>query len=200
MSATPAKSVPAGDSVVSGQAVSPYFAAKGNGTAATPPEPTATGVSSYHATSATPATRVPAGMSGPSNSPYNGSPAAPLKGQSLPMPTAKSVPATLPSPSAMPAVPMRTRPVPPPAAPVVPATLPGMTETPPVANEAVSHLLATAKGSGPVEVRKASIQELVKLKANTPEVLAAMDRLSDDPVPQIRAEAVIAGARLKMGR
>jgi hypothetical protein len=69
-----------------------------------------------------------------------------------------------------------------------------------MSDETVGHLLATARGNGPVEVRKTSIQELVKLKANTPEVLAAMDSLSDDPVPSVRAEAVIAGARLKLGR
>jgi hypothetical protein len=71
---------------------------------------------------------------------------------------------------------------------------------PTVKNEEFAQLLATAKGNGPVEARKASIQELVKLKANTAEVLAALEELSNDSAPAIRAEAVIAGARLKMGR
>jgi hypothetical protein len=41
---------------------------------------------------------------------------------------------------------------------------------------------------------------LAKLKANTPEVMAALDGLSDDPVPGVRAEAIIAAARLRLGR
>jgi hypothetical protein len=82
--------------------------------------------------------------------------------------------------------------MPAPAAPVVPAAA--------VHSELVDHLLQTAKGTGPVEVRKASIQELSKMKANTPEVMAALDGLADDPVPAVRAEAIIAAARLRMGR
>jgi hypothetical protein len=110
---------------------------------------------------------------------------------------AKTAPAPLPA-VPMPAAPMpNSRPMPPPPAPVVPASLPEVVAK---ADETVSHLLETARGAGPVEVRKASIQELVKLKANTPEVRTALEGLTDDPVPAIRAEAVIASARLQMGR
>ena len=70
----------------------------------------------------------------------------------------------------------------------------------PANGEIIEHLLTTAQGNGPVEVRKASIQELAKMKANTPEVMVALDGLSDDPAPAVRAEAIIAAARLRMGR
>jgi hypothetical protein len=67
-------------------------------------------------------------------------------------------------------------------------------------SEIVDHLVKTAKGDAPLEVRKASIQELVKLKANSPDVMAALNSLADDPAPSIRAEAIIAAARLRMGQ
>jgi hypothetical protein len=51
-----------------------------------------------------------------------------------------------------------------------------------------------------VEVRKACIRALVRCQAATPNVFAALEALTDDPVPAVRAEAVIGQARLKMGR
>jgi hypothetical protein len=169
---------------------SPYFATTTTGPAPLAPEPTAPDVSSYHAMAATPALPVPAGKPAPSASPYNGAPSPIITGRSLPVPP----PAPLPAPTAMPSVPMKTRPMPAPAAPVVPATMPAADV------EKVKILLTTAKGPGAVEERKASIKELVQMKANTPEVLAALEMLSDDAAPAVRTEAVIAGARLKMGR
>jgi hypothetical protein len=81
--------------------------------------------------------------------------------------------------------------MPAPAAPVIPAGL---------NPEMVEHLLRNARGDNPLDVRKQSIRELAKLKAKTPEVMVALDGLSDDPEPSVRAEAIIAAARLRMGR
>jgi hypothetical protein len=178
-------------------APSPYFATKGTGSSVTPQptDPVAPGVSSYFPTAATPAKPM-ATSTTMMASPYNSAtPMAPAK--PVPAPLAKTAPGSLPTPAAMPTVPMSPRPMPAPPAPVVPASMPAAVS---ISDETVGHLLATARGNAPVEVRKTSIQELVKLKANTPEVMAALDSLSDDPVPSVRAEAVIAGARLKMGR
>ena len=111
----------------------------------------------------------------------------------------KATPAPLPVPVNMPATPLSNKPMPSPAAPVVPAAVtvvPAM----PVNGDIIQHLLQTARGNGPAEVRKASIEELAKMKANTPEVMVALDGLSDDQVPAVRAEAIIAAARLRMGR
>jgi hypothetical protein len=201
---------------------SPYYA-----TAATPTiinrpnEPAVSAVSSYHPTAVTVSAPLPVVTN--TASPYNSWPAAPAK----PAPVVKAVPAQLPAPAALPAMPLSTKPMPAPAAPVVPAaTVPAVVPivpaatvpvavpvTPiapaataavvkamPASGEIVNHLLTTAKGDGPIEVRKASIQELAKMKANTPEVMVALDGLSDDPTPTIRAEAIIAAARLRMGR
>jgi 2-oxoglutarate dehydrogenase E2 component (dihydrolipoamide succinyltransferase) len=135
----------------------------------------------------------------PDSSPYN---SVIMPAKPKPTPVVKATPpapAPLPVPAAMPMP--NARPMPPPAAPVVPAaTVPAADPAMSAGNEAVAHLLQTAKGNGPVEVRKASIQELAKLKLKTPEVMAALDNLSDDPTPAVRAEAIIASARLRMGR
>ena len=212
---------PAMDSTASVPAPSPYFATMGTGTTvmSQPAEPAAPGVSAYHPTAATPAKQMTVMKTLPA-SPYNAVAVIPSK--PIPAPMAKSVPAPLPVPASMPTVPMSPRPMPAPPAPVVPASMsmapsaPRSIATPPappappapafmpaatsMSEETVGHLLATARGTGPVEVRKTSIQELVKLKANTPEVMAGLESLSDDPVPSVRAEAVIAAARLRMGR
>jgi hypothetical protein len=161
---------------------------------ATPPEAMAPNVSSYHATAATPATPITVSKPTPTSSPYNSTSAVPAR-PPMPAPAVKAPTAPMSMP-ALPAAPMSTRPMPAPPAPVVPASMPKSAP----GDEMIAHLLAKAKGAGPVEVRKASIQELVKLKANTPEVMAALDTLGDDPVPGVRAEAVIASARLKLGR
>ncbi len=187
---------------------SPYYA-----TAATraisnrPTEPVSSAVSSYHPTAATvSAGPVPTAKNTPTPSPYN---AVMTPAPAKPAPVVKAAPAPLPTPAVMPATPMPTRPMPAPAALVVPAAsvgaavpVPTSAAVPamPANGELVEHLLKTAKGDGPIEVRKASIQELAKMKANTPEVMVALDGLSDDPAPGVRAEAIIAAARLRMGQ
>jgi hypothetical protein len=113
-----------------------------------------------------------------------------------PAPVASAMPAPQPTPlppaiEVTPAPPLTTKPMPAPPAPVIPAGLnPGM----------VDHLLRNARGDNPIDVRKQSIRELAKLKAKTPEVMVALDGLSDDPEPSVRAEAIIAAARLRMSQ
>jgi hypothetical protein len=65
--------------------------------------------------------------------------------------------------------------------------------------ELVSMLLDGARGAGTVDGRKACIRALVRSRLTTPEVFAMLEQLSEDKAPAIRAEAVIATARLKMG-
>jgi hypothetical protein len=177
-------------------AATPTMAVRSNGLIA--PD-----VSAYHPTAATPVGPAPAQVAkaaplAPKPTP---APANPTMPTPLPVPVAQNVPAPLPAPAAMPSTPISTRPMPAPAAPVVPATTTA-TATPavPANHEIIQHLLKTSKNGDSVEVRKASIQELVTMKANTPEVMVALDGLSDDPTPEIRAEAIIAAARLRMGR
>ena len=177
---------------------SPYFATAATPTIINRPSvPDTSAVSSYHATAATASTAkpLPTLNNTPSTSPYNiALPPAPAKPVVV-----KATPAPLQVPANMTATPLSTKPMPAPAAPVVPAAItvvPAM----PVNGDIIQHLLQTARGNGPAEVRKASIEELAKMKANTPEVMVALDSLSDDPVPAVRAEAIIAAARLRMGR
>jgi hypothetical protein len=175
---------------------SPYYATAATPTTVNrPTEPVASVVSSYHPTAAM--TASPPAVVKANPTPCNGTVTAPAK----PTPVAKAAPAQLPTPAAMPATPLSTKPTPAPAATVVPAaTVPAAVPTMPSNSEVVDHLLMTAKGNGPFEDRKASIRELAKMKANTPEVMVALDGLSDDPTPAVRAEAIIAAARLRMGR
>jgi hypothetical protein len=124
-------------------------------------------------------------------------PEAPAK----PAAVVKSTPAPLPTPAAMPSTPISTKPMPVLPASVAPApTSAKVAPAAPANYEIIDHLVKTAKGAGPVEVRKASIQELAKMKVNTPELMVVLDGLSDDPVPAVRAEAIIAAARLRMAQ
>jgi hypothetical protein len=121
-----------------------------------------------------------------------------------PLPTAVAAPAPLPAPIASvaptplptaieraPASPLSTKPLPVPSAPVVPAAL---------NSETVEHLLRSTRADNPLDVRKESIRELARIKVKTPEVMVALDGLSDDPDQSLRAEAIIAAARLRMGQ
>jgi hypothetical protein len=163
-----------------------------------PTQPIASNVSSTYPTITSLGQDTPQVKTTPAMSPYNVMSSAPAKPQ-LPVITVKSVPAPTPLPAPMPVGPMQaapmpqSKPLPAPATPVVPASATD-------AKDMVGHLLKTAKGNGPVEVRKASIQELAKLKCTSPEVMVALDGLSDDPCPAVRAEAIIAAARLRMGQ
>jgi hypothetical protein len=62
------------------------------------------------------------------------------------------------------------------------------------------HLVVVAKSAKETsETRVACIRALVRGHANTPEVLKALEGLSDDEVPAVRVEAIIGLGRLKTG-
>jgi hypothetical protein len=63
----------------------------------------------------------------------------------------------------------------------------------------VDVLLKAAREDGTLEVRRACIRALVRCQAATPAVFAALEALAKDPVPAIRAEAVIGQGRLRTG-
>lgn len=165
---------------------SPYYATTSTGPAVVSnPAKTAPGVSPYHATAAAKISTMPVAPT---------LAAAPIKTSPAPV----AAPAPLPAPVMQPVAAQ---------SPVSQAPAAPMPEVQPIAapapngnDEVIKHLLATASGNGPVEVRKASIQGLVQARANTPEVMAALTKLCDDEIATIRAEAVIAQARLKLGR
>jgi hypothetical protein len=67
------------------------------------------------------------------------------------------------------------------------------------APELVKHLLAAAQVRGDsTEVRVACIRALVRCQVRTPLVFAALEGLSEDPVPAVRGEAIIGQARLRL--
>jgi hypothetical protein len=60
-------------------------------------------------------------------------------------------------------------------------------------------LLGVAKGTEADSTRKAAIKALVKCQAGTPDVISALEKLTDDPSPAVRVEAAIGMAHLKVG-
>ncbi|MFL5329239.1 MAG: hypothetical protein ACJ8C4_10020 [Gemmataceae bacterium] len=59
-------------------------------------------------------------------------------------------------------------------------------------------LVAVASGSDQESTRKAAIKALVRTDCATPEVMQALEKLTDDPSAGIRVEAAIGMARLKL--
>jgi hypothetical protein len=59
-------------------------------------------------------------------------------------------------------------------------------------------LVAVAGGSDQESTRKAAIKALVRTECATPEVMTALEKLTDDPSAGIRVEAAIGMARLKL--
>ena len=64
--------------------------------------------------------------------------------------------------------------------------------------EVVPLLVKAARDDAALAVRTASIRALVRCQADSPSVLSTLEILSDDPVPAVRGEAIIAVARLKI--
>jgi hypothetical protein len=65
--------------------------------------------------------------------------------------------------------------------------------------ELAAALLNQARGTDPESARKAAIKALVRCQANAPEVLAGLEKLTEDVSPAVRVEAAIGLARLKVG-
>jgi hypothetical protein len=64
--------------------------------------------------------------------------------------------------------------------------------------ELVTALVKQAGSTDAESARKAAIRALVRCQVNRPDVLSALDKLTEDPSPAIRMEAAIATARLRV--